>query len=133
MKRLLALLFLVLAPITAQAQVTAPSSWVNDKGSVMWVQTLDPSTGRFTGTYVNNAAGFKCQGVLYPVEGSATGNQVNFFVNWKGGAFAPDCKSMTIWNGRVVGNRITTMWTLDYVGADWSFHRMTGQDVFTRR
>src|SRR3954454_17965751 len=49
----------------------------------MWVQTLDPSTGRFTGTYVNNAAGFKCQGVLYPVEGSATGNQVNFFVNWE--------------------------------------------------
>ena len=58
---------------------------------------------------------------------------MNFFVNWKGGAFAPDCKSITIWNGCVVGNRITTMWTLDYVGADWSFDRMTGQDVFTRR
>ena len=113
-------------------QVTAPSTWVNDKGSVMWVQTLDPSTGKFTGTYVNNAAGFKCQGAPYQLEGSAIGNQVNFFVNWKG-AFAPDCKSMTIWNGRVVGNRITTMWTLYYVGADWSFHRMTGQDVFTRR
>jgi|SRR5215217_7266550 len=132
MKKLFALIFLVLAPLSAQAQVTVPSRWVNDKGSVMSIHTLDPSTGKFAGTYINNAAGFKCQGSEYQLEGSATGNQVNFLVNWKG-IFVPDCKTITIWNGRIVSNRITTMWTLYYVGSDWRFHKLTGQDVFTKR
>jgi hypothetical protein len=132
MKRLSALLFLVLAPPLAQAQVTAPSTWVNDKGSVMSIQTLDTSSSKFAGTYVNKATGFYCQGQPYEMEGSFKANKVDFYVNWKSGT-APNCKTITIWNGRIAGNKITTRWKLYYVGTDWSFHKLTGRDVFTTK
>ena len=132
MKRLFALLFLTLAPLSAQAQVTAPSTWVNDKGSVMLIQTLDTSTDNFTGTYVNSATGFLCQGQPYEVGGSFKANKIDFYVNWKS-ATAPNCKTITIWNGRIAGNKITTRWKLYYVGSDWNFHKLSGRDVFIKQ
>ena len=81
---------------------------------------------------MNNAAGFKCQGAPYEVSGVTNGQAVTFIVNWTGIA-VPDCKSITIWRGQVVGPTIKTRWTLDYVGSDGTFHRMRGKDIFTRR
>src|SRR5688500_16304580 len=103
MKRLFATLIFVLVSFSAQAQVTAPSTWINEKGSILSVQSLDGATGAFTGTYVNNAPGFQCQGQPYDVGGSAKVNRVNFYVNWKGIA-GPNCKTITIWSGSVAGN-----------------------------
>lgn len=132
MKRFLALLFFVFIPFSAQAQIPPFSTWANDRGSLLNVFLVDPSTGAFTGTYLNNAAGFECQGVPYAVSGVTKWPSVTFTVNWKG-FLVPDCKSITIWRGRFVGPTLTTKWTLDYVGSDGKFHRLRGTDVFTRR
>jgi hypothetical protein len=132
MKRLFVLLFFAFAPLSAHAQVTAPSTWVNDKGSVFSIQTLDASTGNLTGTYVNNAAGFFCKGQPYDVAGNVKANKIDFYVNWKSPT-APNCKTITIWNGRVAGDEIKTRWKLYYVGTDWNFHKMSGRDVFTKK
>jgi len=132
MKRILALLFFVFVPFSAQAQITPFSTWANTRGSTLTVWFVDPSTGAFSGTYVNNAAGFECQGAPYQVSGATKGPAVTFTVNWTGVA-VPDCKSITIWRGEVVGPTIRTRWQLEYVGSDGKFHRMNGVDIFTKR
>ena len=132
MKRILTLLFFVLIPISANAQISSFSTWVNNRGSTLTVWFVDPSTGAFKGTYVNNAAGFDCQGAPYEATGSTKGPLVTFTVNWSGFA-VPDCKSMTIWRGQFVGPTLRTNWVLDYVGSDGKFHRMRGVDIFTKR
>jgi hypothetical protein len=131
-KRILALLFFVFIPFSAQAQITPFSTLVNTRGSTLTVWIVDPATGAFSGTYVNNAAGFKCQGAPYEVSGVTKGPSVTFTVNWTGFA-VPDCKSITIWRGQFVGTTLNTRWTLDYVGSDGKFHKLRGVDIFTRR
>jgi hypothetical protein len=132
MKRILALLFFVFVPFSVQAQITPFSTWVNTRGSILTVWFVDPSTGAFSGTYVNNAAGFKCQGAPYEVSGATRAPAVTFVVNWTGIA-VPDCRSMTIWRGSIVGPTLRTRWTLDYIGSDGKFHRIRGADIFTKR
>ncbi|WP_442868848.1 avidin/streptavidin family protein [Bradyrhizobium sp. CCBAU 53380] len=132
MTRLIVLLLFAITSIPAHAQLPAPSTWVNQRGSLLSIQTLDAPTGTFTGTYVNNAPGFSCQGQPYPVAGVVSAGKIAFYVNWTAPA-APNCKTITIWNGRVGDKTIPTAWTLFYVGSDWKFHKMTGRDVFTRR
>jgi Avidin family len=131
MRRILALLFFFI-PFSVQAQIAPFSTWVNTRGSTLTVWYVDPSSGAFSGTYVNNAQGFKCQGAPYEVKGVTLGPAVTFTVNWTGLA-VPDCKSITIWRGKALGPTINTRWTLDYVGADGRFHRIRGVDIFTRR
>jgi hypothetical protein len=132
MRRILALLFFVFIPFSAQAQIVPFSTWVNTRGATLTVWTVDNVTGAFTGTYVNNAAGFECQGAPYEVSGASKGPSVTFTVNWKGFA-VPDCKSMTIWRGGVAGPILNTRWTLTYVGSDGRFHKLRGIDTFSRR
>ena len=132
MKRVLALLFFVFISFSAQAQVTPFSTWVNSRGSVLSVWFVDPATGSFTGTYVNNAAGFSCKGVPYQAIGVTKGTAVTFTVNWKGFG-VPDCKSTTVWRGQAVGPTMRTRWVLDYIGSDGKPHRMYGTDTFIRR
>ncbi|MGY3532273.1 avidin/streptavidin family protein [Bradyrhizobium sp. USDA 4452] len=132
MTRLFALLLFAIVSLPAHAQLPVPSTWVNQRGSILSIQTLDASTGDFTGTYVNNAAGFSCQGYPYPAAGNVTANRIDFYVNWTSST-APTCRTMTIWHGRVAGDTIPTRWTMYYVGPDWHFHKMTGWDFFTRR
>ena len=131
MKRILALLFFLL-PFSAQAQVPSFSTWVNTRGSVLSVFIVDPATGAFTGTYVNKAPGFQCQGVPYAATGVTKGASVTFTVIWKG-IFVPDCNSTTIWAGRTIGPVMKTRWKLNYVGKDGKPHTMYGRDVFTRQ
>jgi hypothetical protein len=132
MKRIFALLFFVFIPFSAQAQITSLSTWVNTRGSSLTVWFVDPATGSFTGTYVNNAAGFDCKGAPYEVRGVSKGIAVTFNVNWKGFG-VPDCKSTTVWRGQVMGSTMKTRWVLDYIGGDGKPHRMFGSDMFSRR
>ncbi|QDM17079.1 hypothetical protein FNL55_14570 [Tardiphaga sp. vice352] len=132
MRCLFTFLFLSLFPISAQAQITPLSTWVNTRGSTLTAWFVEPVTGSFIGTYVNNAAGFECQGAPYEVRGLTKGTAVTFKVDWNG-LGVPDCKSTTIWQGRVVGPTMSTRWTLDYTGRDGKPHRMYGRDRFTRR
>ncbi|MDD1522402.1 MULTISPECIES: avidin/streptavidin family protein [Bradyrhizobium] len=97
--------------------VASPSKWVNQRGSLLSIQTLDASTGNFAGTYVNNATEVSCQGQPYLVAGVVTANRIAFYVNWTAPA-APNCATITIWNGRVADKNIPTAGTLFYVGSD---------------
>ncbi|KRR17590.1 hypothetical protein CQ14_25980 [Bradyrhizobium lablabi] len=130
--RLFVLLLFALVSLPAHAQLAVPSTWVNQRGSILSIQAIDASTGNFTGTYVNNAAGFSCRGQPYAMAGNVAANKIDFYVNWTSPT-APNCRTITIWNGRVAGDKIPTRWKLYYVGSDWNFHKMTGQDLFTRR
>jgi hypothetical protein len=105
---------------------------VNTRGSTLTVLFVDPTTGSFAGTYVNNAAGFDCKGAPYAASGATKGTAVTFAVDWKGFG-VPDCKSKTIWRGQAVGPTMRTRWVLDYIGRDGKPHRMYGTDIFTRR
>ncbi|MGM4954220.1 avidin/streptavidin family protein [Bradyrhizobium barranii] len=122
MTRLFVLVLFTLISVPAHAQLPAPSTWVNQRGSVLSIQTLDASTGNFTGTYINNATGFSCRGQPYPVAGIVMASKIDFYVNWTAPS-APNCKTITVWNGRVAANNIPTRWTLYYVGSDWNFHK----------
>lgn len=132
MRRIFALLFFVLISFSAQAQIAPFSTWVNTRGSSLTVWFVDPISGSFTGTYVNNAAGFDCKGAPYEVRGVTKGTAVTFTVNWKGFA-VPDCKSTTVWRGQAIGPTMRTRWVLDYIGRDGKSHRMYGADIFTKR
>ncbi len=66
------------------------------------------------------------------VTGKVTANRIDFYVNWRSPT-APTCRTITIWNGRVAGDKMPTRWKLYYVGSDWHFHEMTGRDLFTWR
>jgi hypothetical protein len=132
MKRFFAFLFFVFVPFSADAQVIPFSTWVNSRGSTLTAWFVEPTTGSFTGTYVNNAAGFDCKSAPYEVRGVTQGTAVTFTVDWKGFG-VPDCKSTTIWRGRAIGAAMRTQWVLDYIGRDGKPHRMHGADIFTRR
>ncbi|WP_456640504.1 avidin/streptavidin family protein [Bradyrhizobium sp. USDA 10063] len=132
MIRSFVLLLFAVVSLPAHAQLSAPSIWVNQRGSVLSIQTLDALTGNFTGTYVNNAAGFSCRGQPYAMAGKVATSKIDFYVNWTSPT-APNCRTITIWNGRIAGDTIPTRWKLYYVGSDWNFHRMIGGDLFTKR
>ncbi|OSI63684.1 hypothetical protein BSZ21_23890 [Bradyrhizobium canariense] len=132
MMRFFTLLLCAIIWRPVHAHLPGASSWVNQSGSVLSVQTLDPSTGDFTGKYVDKAAGFSSQGHPYPVAGNIKANKIAFYINWNSPT-APTCRTVTIWHGRVAGGTIPTRWTRYYLGADWRIHLRVGRDLFRRR
>src|SRR5262249_9229627 len=128
-----AVLFLLIASAThclAQA-LPAPSVWQNQRGSVMKILALDPATGAFSGIYINNAVGFKCQGTPYAMWGGARGSRVVFNVIWKNNV--EDCKSSTVWYGRTFYRTIQTNWVLTYVDQNGNIRKMRGSDTFQQQ
>ena len=117
-KLLLAFIVLLASQTLAAADpLPAPSSWVNQRGS-----TLDIfSAGTIYGVFVNQASGFQCQNIPYPVTGTSTASTVVFTVNFV------QCNSQTTWKGSVHGNKMPTRWVLTYPGG-----KMRGKDLFTR-
>jgi hypothetical protein len=124
-KWLIGFTILLFAAATASAQVPpAPSTWKNDKGSILnvWSVTGDVVLGQF----INQAQGFECQGIPYPAAGRVQYNGKLFFVV----TFAK-CNSFTIWHGRVNGPQIKTKWTLFYVDKNGDPAKLNGADTFT--
>jgi len=113
---IVALLVFTGASVSAFAQsLPVPSYWLNQRGSELKVYpTTPPSPGSFDGVYLNHAAGFKCQASPtnppYHVTGRIHGTHVTFKVIWNNGV--EDCKSTTLWRGRVIGRTMTTHWIL---------------------
>jgi hypothetical protein len=66
----LAALFAV-APLANAQAPSVTGTWVNDHGSVLVIQSIG-ANGSVTGTYANNATGYKCAGVAFPLVGWAT-------------------------------------------------------------
>ncbi|MEE2527206.1 avidin/streptavidin family protein [Hyphobacterium sp. HN65] len=113
-----------------------PSVWENQSGSLLYLDEMD-GEGRFTGRYVNGAAGYRCQGIEYPVEGRVFDPLISFTVVWIAGA--ETCHTITSWTGEIEGDVITTEWSLvrwndpgSESGAG-GFARFTGESRFERR
>ena len=86
------------------------STWKNQRGSIMKVFLVGPN-GTFTGVYINNAAGFACQGLPgFPLTGRTSGTKVTFTVVWNNGI--QNCNSTTVWYGVDQGTVMPTKWTL---------------------
>jgi len=119
----LAFIALLLTSLTASAQVLPPfSSWVNQRGSSLYVGFVNGN--QFSGTFINRASGFQCQGIPYPANGMVYPNgAVTFVVNFT------NCDSVTTWTGQVKGSQIPTKWTLVYRNKPY----MRGTDLFTRQ
>lgn len=126
--RWIAALLLLPAPSFAD-EINSPSAWENPSGSVLYIDAVDAS-GRFTGRYVNGAAGYACQGVEYAVEGRVFEPLITFNVVWM--ADAETCHTITSWTGEINGNAIETEWSL-VRWSDEGLGRFEGSSRFERR
>ena len=120
---------LLLAVQTAVAQnFPSPSTWVNQRGSTLTIDQIG-ADGRFTGDYINNANGFDCKGIEYPIVGQVINGTVAFSVTWANAT--KDCHSITLWNGTFSASEMDTTWILAYVNPDWNLTSLAGSDQFT--
>lgn len=110
--------------------LTAPSVWENQSGSLLYVDAID-AEGRFAGRYVNGAAGYACQGIEYAVEGRLFDPLITFDVVWQ--AEAETCHTITSWTGEISGDVIETEWSLVRLNAEGEFGRFEGVSRFERR
>jgi hypothetical protein len=119
----LALGILLLTPLAASAQVLPSfSTWVNQRTSTLSVGFVNGN--HFDGTFINRAAGFQCQNILYPVTGGTIlpNGAITFVVSFT------ECDTVTIWRGHVAGSQMPTSWILYYRG----IQRQTGNDLFKK-
>ena len=78
-----------------------------------------------TGSYVNNAAGFQCQGTSYPLVGWYLNTATTFSVIWSNSA--ANCNSVTAWTGNYVGGNFVMDWSLSQTGGPI----LMGKDTFS--
>lgn len=123
--------FVILPAFAYAADIAAPSTWVNERGSVMTIDSVDASTGKMVGKFVNNAAGTSCLGDPgFDLGGQNETDSVRLFVTFKNQS--EDCHSITLWQGTVENDTITTIWELVYLTPD-GFSTTTGADVFKKQ
>ncbi len=96
------LMFVSIIDVSAQT-LPIPSYWKTGRGAEMKLFSLSPD-GTFTGIYISHAADFQCQNTPYDLVGRVIGNEVRFSVVWTN--WAADCKSQTVWEGRIAGTTI---------------------------
>jgi Avidin family len=109
----IASLLVVAATAGASADgLPVPSCWGKLRPMVSGLRlfTMD-SQGNFTGWYLNYdpSHGAACQNGHYFLTGHASGNHLQFTVQWKNPW--QDCGSKTVWQGTVHGTKIVTQWT----------------------
>lgn len=115
-----------------QASAQAPSvggTWVNDHGSTLVIQSIG-TDGSVAGTYANNAPGYKCAGVAFPIVGWMDGSRISYTVRWRNDSV--DCASITSWTGYFNEGRLGVEWVLVY--EDNGVSRLkAGSDAYARR
>jgi hypothetical protein len=115
---------------TAQSQaIVAPSEWQNQAGSLLRIDAIDGS-GKLSGSYVNRAAGFRCQNIAYAVSGVVYGNAVAFTVKWANEQAS--CGSVTTWAGYLADGALHTRWLLIRDGGSSDEHLLRGESTFRR-
>ena len=104
-------------------------TWVNDHGSVLVIQSIR-ANGSVTGTYANNATGYKYAGVALPLVGWMDGQRISCTVLWKNASV--DYNSITSWTGCFNAGRLGVEWvvTFDEYGAPTI---RTGSESYTRQ
>lgn len=124
--------FILLLSCTALAQgasgIQAPSAWTNQRGSMLYIQSIDPS-GEMIGYYVNRAPDYGCQNTRYPVIGWVYGTAITFTVKWANPT--ESCNSITAWTGFYYQGVITTLWQLVETGSTNKGQIKQGEDTFT--
>ena len=91
------------------------TKWVNNAGSELTIDTIS-AEGLLNGTYVNKAAGYKCQNEPMAVVGWVDGSLLTFAVRWKNKNVA--CNSITAWTGYYASGKIFTDWDLVYTSSE---------------
>jgi avidin family protein len=103
------------------------SIWKNPRDSLLVVSLVDTAAGTFSGTFINNAKGYKCAGLAVPIKGKISGNTIAFVAN-----FAPCVNTITAWKGTLGDKSISTSWQLFSADDDGNFKELKNEDVFTR-
>jgi len=129
MKRLVPGLLLALGLCTAASAEALPewSIWKNPRDSLLIITTVDAGAGTFSGTFINNAKGYKCQGLGVPIKGKVSGTSIAFVAN-----FAPCANTITAWKGSLGDRTISTSWQLWSADDNGDFKELRNDDVFTR-
>lgn len=132
-KYLITLLTTLLFSFSACADTTnsipIPSSWVNQDGSTLSITAVD-SAGLLTGSYINKAAGYNCQNIVYPVTGWVYGTAITFDTKWE--STVESCNSITSWAGFLYQRQLSTFWNLTQNGSSSTSHIIQGKDTFTQ-
>jgi hypothetical protein len=122
------LLFALCLPGAAHAEgLPEWSIWKNPRESLLIITTVDAAAGTFSGTFINNAKGYRCAGFGVPIKGKISGNAVAFVAN-----FAPCVNTITAWKGTVGDKTISTSWQLWSADDNGDFKELKNDDVFTR-
>ena len=129
MKRFVVCVLLALGLSTAACADGLPewSIWKNPRDSLLVISLVDTAAGTFSGTFINNAKGYKCAGFGVPIKGKITGNSIAFVAN-----FAPCVNTITAWKGTLGDKTISTSWQLFSADDDGNFKELKNDDVFTR-
>ena len=114
----------VLVSSASADSLPAPSFWKNQRGSELQIWTV--TNGVIQGMFTNNAQGFECQGIPYPVTGRQSANGFFFVVTFA------KCNSLARWRGTVRGSQMFTTWDLYYIKPDGNLGIMPGADTFQR-
>lgn len=119
----------LLLVFTANAQgLPEQSLWKNTKGSLLLVTKVDTEKNAFSGTFVNYAAGYACNGVPVRIAGTISGNDVSMVAN-----FEPCAATITIFKGTLSGSSLNITFDLRYVDKNHTFQQAQGSDVFTKQ
>jgi hypothetical protein len=118
-KLLLAVAMLFGFQTLAFAQLSGPSTWTSQRGSILKVTSL--SRGTFRGIFINKNPDIGCVGMPYPVSGTNFSVQITFTVNFA------KCGAVVKWQGDVSGFGMSTPWVMRRNGVT-----TTGFDFFGR-
>jgi hypothetical protein len=117
----------VYAESNKPASIQALSAWTNQSGSTLYIDTIG-SNGLLTGTYINQAPGYGCQNIAYPVTGWVYGTAITFNTLWE--STTDSCNSITAWAGFYYQGEISTLWQLTINGSTSTSQILQGSDTF---
>lgn len=116
--------------LDTQQVIQESSTWMNQRGSALHIDNVDPSSGKIAGYYINRAKDFNCKDIRYPVTGWVYGTAITFTVKWENAK--ESCNSITAWTGFYHQGVITTLWQLVPNKAEGTKDIMKGEDTFKR-
>lgn len=116
-----------LSIVSAGAEtLPAPSTWINTRGSILSVTSVDAS-GSIAGTFINNAAGTECLGKSYDMGGKLTASRVRIAVTFT------ECRTVTVWRGNLHGATLATRFEAAFPDKNGRIQIWRGRDTFTKK
>ena len=120
--------FSAFADENKSATLTALSSWTNQSGSTLYIDSIG-TNGLLAGTYINREADYGCQNIPYPVTGWVYGTAITFNTIWQ--SSSESCNSITAWTGFLYQGQIHTLWQLVINGSTSASQILKGSDIFS--